>query len=219
MPQINQLHNFTSITNPPALHLYKRHNYTSTTNPPAPQLHKGALKIILWSISQVLCSTKACSLRQRCSCLLFFLALPCSPPLWLHHPAQYKLFTRGEATLCRGGISCSYYSLLHGPLVLPKRSFTLREPNHPLWTSQKTFHSRYNRLQEGKRPELTALHKRDLLLIFMCMSGIQKEVIAGCIHRQSSWDFRPPPHLHSLLPLPWEGPVNVKVTPTLAIKC
>lgn len=140
-------------------------------------------------------------------------------PLWLHHPAQYKLFTRGEATLCSGGISCSYYSLLHGPPVLPERSFTLREPNHPLWTSQKTFHSRYNRLQGGKRPELTAPHKRDLLLIFMCMSGIQKEVIAGCIHRQSSWDFRPPPHLHSLLPLPWEGPVNVKVTPTLAIKC
>lgn len=72
--------------------------------------------------------------------------------LWLHQPAQYKLFTRGEATLCRGEISCSYYSLLQGPLVLPKRSFTLREPNHPLWTSQKTFHSRYNRLQGEKGP-------------------------------------------------------------------
>lgn len=65
-----------------------------------------------------------------------------------------------------------------------------------------------------KRPKLTALHKRDLLLCFMCMSAVQKEVIAGCIDGPIPKGFHPFITFAFTISTPRQGPVNVTVKPT-----
>lgn len=65
-----------------------------------------------------------------------------------------------------------------------------------------------------KRPKLTARHKRDLLLCFMCMSAVQKEVIAGCIDGPIPKGFHPFITFAFTISTPRQGPVNVTVNPT-----
>lgn len=65
-----------------------------------------------------------------------------------------------------------------------------------------------------KRPKLTARHKRDLLLCFMCMSAVQKEVIAGCIDGRILKGFQPFITFAFTISTPPGGLVNVTVKPT-----